>query len=96
MRWHLLGPEKEQDGGCLRGLSFIDREMVQPRRRSAEKNAQDLEQIDYVLAGAGHAGLQRPRKTICEGDTIHLRPQTTYHLTNAGETWLTYLIIAAR
>ena len=29
-------------------------------------------------------------------DTIHLRPQTTYHLTNAGETWLTYLIIAAR
>ena len=53
VRWHLLGPEKEQDGGCLRGLSFIDREMAQPRRRSAEKNAQDLEQIDYVLAGAG-------------------------------------------
>ena len=96
VRWHLLGPEPEQDGGCLRGLSFIDREMVQPRQRSAEKNAQDLEQIYYVLAGAGTLVSNGQVKSIWEGDAIHLRPQTTYHLTNTGETWLTYLIIAAR
>jgi mannose-6-phosphate isomerase-like protein (cupin superfamily) len=96
VRWRLLGPVTEQEGGCLRGLSFIDREMVQPRRRSAERNSQDLEQIHYVLAGAGTVVANGKERAIGEGDAIHLLPETTYHITNTDETWLTYLIVAAR
>ena len=92
----MLGPVTEQDGGCLRSLTFIDREMVQPRRRSAEQNSQDLEQIFYVLAGAGTLIADGKERAIGEGDAVHLPPQTTYHITNTDETWLTYLIVAAR
>ena len=96
VRWHLLGPETEEDGGCLRGLAFIDREMVQPRRRTAERHSQDVEQIYYILAGTGTMVADGQEISIREGDAIHLLPRTTYHLTNSSETWLTYLIVAAR
>lgn len=96
VRWHLLGPETEGEGGCLRGLAFIDREMVQPRRRSAERNSQDLDQIYYILAGEGTLVANGKVTAVREGDAIHLLPGTTYHLTNSDETWLTYLIVAAR
>ena len=96
VRWHLLGPESEQEGGCLRGLAFIDREMVQPRRRSAERNSQDLDQIYYILAGEGTLVANGKVTAVREGDAIHLLPGTTYHLTNSDETWLTHLIVAAR
>ena len=96
VRWHLLGPETEGEGGCLRGLAFIDREMVQPRRRSAECNSQDLDQIYFILAGEGTLVADGQETAVREGDAIHLLPGTTYHLTNIDETWLTYLIVAAR
>ena len=96
VRWHLLGPVTEEDGGCLRGLTFIDREMVQPRQRSALQSSKDLEQIYYILAGAGTLIANGQERSICKGDAIHLPPETTYHLANTGEAWLTYLIIAAR
>ena len=96
VRWHLLKPETEGEGGCLRGLAFIDREMVQPRRRSAERNSQDLDQIYYILAGEGTLVANGKVTAVREGDAIHLSPGTTYHLTNSDETWLTYLIVAAR
>ena len=96
VRWRLLGPVTEREGGCLRGLAFIDREMVQPRQRSAEGNSQDLEQIFYVLAGAGTLIADGKERAIGEGDAVHLPPETTYHITNTDETWLTYLIVAAR
>lgn len=96
VRWHLLGPEAEEEGGCLRGLAFIDREMVQPRRRSAERNSQNLEQIYYVLAGEGTLFADGKETAIREGDAVHLLPETTYHISNTDETWLTYLIVAAR
>ena len=96
VRWRLLGPVTEREGGCLRGLSFIDREMVQPRRRSAERNSEDLEQIYYVLGGAGTVVANSQERAIGEGDAIHLLPDTTYHITNTDEAWLTYLIVAAR
>ena len=70
--------------------------MVQPRRRSAERNSQNLEQIYYILAGEGTLAANGQETAIREGDAIHLQPGTTYHLTNSDETWLTYLIVAAR
>ena len=96
VRWQLLGPETEEEGGCLRGLAFIDREMVQPRRRSKERNSQDVEQIYYILAGEGTMVAGGQDISIREGDAIHLLPGTTYHTNNSGEAWLTYLIVAAR
>jgi len=96
VRWHLLGPETEEEGGCLRGLAFIDREMVQPRRRSAERNSQDLDQIYYILSGEGALVADGQETAVREGDAVHLLPGTAYHLTNRDETWLTYLIVAAR
>ena len=96
VRWHLLGPETEEEGGCLRGLAFIDREMVQPRRRSAERNSQDLDQIYYILAGEGTLAADGQETAVREGDAIHLLPETNYHISNSDETWLTYLIVAAR
>ncbi len=96
VRWHLLGPETEEEGGCLRGLAFIDREMVQPRRRSAERNSQDLDQIYYILAGEGTLVADGQETAIREGDAIHLPAETTYHISNNDESWLTYLIVAAR
>ena len=96
VRWHLLGPDSEREGGCLRGLAFIDREMVQPRRRSAERNSQNLEQIYYILAGQGTLVADGQETAIREGDAVHLLPETTFHISNTDETWLTYLIVAAR
>ncbi|MXY94450.1 MAG: cupin domain-containing protein [Caldilineaceae bacterium SB0670_bin_27] len=96
VRWHLLGPESEREGGCLRGLAFIDREMVQPRRRSKERNSHNLEQIYYVLAGEGKLVAEGQETAVREGDAIHLLPGTTYHISNTDKSWLTYLIVAAR
>ncbi len=96
VRWHLLGPDSERERGCLRGLAFIDREMVQPRRRSKEWNSQNLEQIYYILAGKGTLVAEGQEAAIREGDAIHLVPETTYHISNKDESWLTYLIVAAR
>lgn len=82
--------------GCLRGLAFIDREMVQPRRSSKERNSQNLEQIYYILAGEGTLVAEGLEAASREGDAIHLLPETTYHISNTDELWLTYLIVAAR
>ncbi len=96
VRWHLLGAETEEEDGSLRGLAFIDREMVQPRRRSAERHSEDMELIYYVIAGAGTMVADGQVTSMREGDAIHLLPGTTYHITNSDETWLTYLIVATR
>ena len=96
VRWHLLGPETAEYGGCLRGLAFVDREMVQPRRRSKDRNSQNFEQIYYILAGEGTLVADGEGTAIREGDAIHLLPGTTYHTNNSDEAWLTYLIVAAR
>ncbi len=93
VRWRLLSAEGEE-GGCLRGLAFVDREMVQPRLRAAERSEQ-LEQIYYVLEGNGSLKFNGETQEVREGDAIHLPADSTYQLENTGDGWMTYLIIAA-
>lgn len=96
VRWRQLGQEDEDDGGVLRGMAFIDREAIQPRGRSAERRYDDLEQVYYVLEGGGTISIDGQETGITEGDMIHLPPEATYYLSNRGEGWLTYMIMAAR
>ena len=93
VRWRLLAAEGEE-GGCLRGLAFVDREMVQPRLRTAE-SMRPLEQIYYVLAGRGRLVVDGREKRVREGDAAHLPPGVTCHLENGGDGWLICLIVAA-
>ncbi|MSP14875.1 MAG: cupin domain-containing protein [Chloroflexi bacterium] len=95
VRWHLLGHEGAAHVGCLRGLAYIDREMVQPGSRSAEQHSQDLELVYYVLAGQGQMIINGHEVRVLEGDAIHLPKGTPFQLANRGQDWLTYLIIAA-
>jgi mannose-6-phosphate isomerase-like protein (cupin superfamily) len=94
VRWHLLGREGEEGAGCLRGLAFIDREAVQPRSRSAERCEAKLEQVYYILSGAGSLVMDDQTHPVREGDMIHVPAGTRYHLASGDEAWLAYLIIA--
>lgn len=92
MRWNLLAGEGAPTIGCLRGLTRIDRETVQPRSRCAERTER-LEQIYYILQGSGELTLNGHTDPVREGDAIHVPLGATYHLTNGTGDWLTYLII---
>lgn len=82
--------------GCLRDPALTNRELAPPRRSSKERNSRNLEQIYYILAGEGTLVAEGQEAAIREGDAIHLLPETTYHISNKDEAWLTYLIVAAR
>ena len=94
VRWHIAGPEGEDHVGCLRGLTFVDRETIQPTRHTVERSYSDLEQIYYILSGTGSITANGESRNVREGDAIHVPPSTTYFLANTGKTWLTHLIIA--
>lgn len=91
VRWRLLG--RERDGGSLRGMTFVDREAVQPRNRSAERSYNDLEQVYYVLEGEGTLVAGGSEQRVLEGDMIHLPAGTAYHFRNPTEGWLVYYIV---
>lgn len=63
--------------------------------RQPWRNSQNLEQIYYILSGEGKLVAEGQEAAIREGDAIHLLPETTYHISNTDESWLTYLIVAA-
>ena len=94
MRWHQLGREGEAGVGCLRGMSAIDCEAVQPGSQTIERCHPDLEQVYYVLEHRGVLVADGTEREVSEGDMIHLPPGIRYQLRNPHATWLRYLIMA--
>ena len=93
MRWHLLGREGDSKVGALRGLSWIDRESVQPRGRTIERQEPGIEQIYYILEGGGSFIMDGQLQSVREGDMIHIPAGATYSFACQGSDWLTYLIV---
>ncbi len=95
VRWRQLGRQGEKEVGCLRGMAFIDCEVVQPRSHSIRRSYADLEQVYYVLENRGVLMTEGQEQEISEGDMIHLPPGVAYQIRNPHETWLRYMIMAA-
>lgn len=96
IRWRQLC--RTQDGGkgaVLRGMAFIDHEVVQSLNATAEHTETELELVYYVLDGQGVLESAGAEQVITEGDMIHLPPETTYRIRNDTEDWVSSLIMAA-
>ena len=96
VRWPQLATAAAAECGCLRGMSAIDREAVQPQGRSEERCDEAVEQVYYGLQARGVLCVAgEGRFDFTEGDMIHLPPGTRYWIENPHESWVEYLIMAA-
>jgi mannose-6-phosphate isomerase-like protein (cupin superfamily) len=93
IRWHLLGRADEPEVGCLHGLAWIDRESVQPRGHTTEHCERAIEQIYYILEGAGTLRIDGHPHGVTEGDMIHIPMGASYTFINTQDTWLSCLIV---
>ena len=95
LHWRQLSKAGEGEGGCLQGMSAIDREAVQPDGRSEERGDDALEHVYYGLEGRGVLCVDGGRVDFREGDMIHLPPGTRYWIENPHASWVHYLIMTA-
>ena len=96
IRWHQLGAVGDEEGaGCLRGMTFVDREAVQPGGQTVERCYEGLEQVYYALENRGVITVDGDARDFTEGDMIHLPTGVRYSVGNPHDEWVSYLIMAA-
>ena len=95
IRWRQLSPLGDGDVGCLRGMTFIDREAVQPESRSITRRYENVEQGYYCLENSCLITVDGEEVSFTEGDMVHLPVDSEYHISNPNGDWVSYLIMAA-
>ncbi len=78
----------------LKAIEAIARQAVQGRKQSDYHAHDNMEQLYYVLSGAGVIRIDDVEHDVREGDVIYLPPTVKHQFINNTETWAEFLIIS--
>jgi mannose-6-phosphate isomerase-like protein (cupin superfamily) len=96
--WSLLRPAdvkgEKRDLHVLRGMTGVVKHALQPRKESDYHSHADIEQVYFILKGAGVMVIDGERHPVREGDVVYLPPRVMHQMLNEGDDWIEHLIIS--
>jgi mannose-6-phosphate isomerase-like protein (cupin superfamily) len=96
--WSLLrsarmGGER-RDLHVMRGMTGIVKHALQPGKASDYHCHAGMEQVYYILKGAGVMRIDDERYPVREGDVVYLPPGVMHQMLNESDDWIEHLIIS--
>ena len=96
--WMLMTAEYNEswqdEPSVLKAIEALARQAVQGRKQSDYHAHEDIEQLYYLLSGAGIVKIDDVDHNVRAGDLIYLPPTVRHQFINNTEDWAQFLIIS--
>jgi quercetin dioxygenase-like cupin family protein len=96
--WMLMTADYDEswrgEPSVLKAIEALAKQSIQGRKQSDYHAHEDMEQLFYVLSGAGIMRIDDVEHEVREGEVIYLPPTVKHQFINNTEDWAQFLIIS--